>query len=1005
MPHLPYVKSFILAGLLFSSQAYTQTLARPADYFQQEVAYRIDVSLDDVDHTLSAFLSLDYTNHSPDTLDFIWFHLWPNGYKNRETAFARQAFNQGGARFYYARDEDRGYIDSLDFRSLDVSLHWEYHPEWIDVAKVHLDQPLPPGGTVTIETPFFVKIPKIFSRMGHTGNHYELTQWYPKPAVYDRDGWHPMPYLDLGEFYSEFGTFDVHITLPEEYVVMATGDLPEDDPEYTFLESMAAITAEYYALKTEEGKPDKKARKKWLKKFMKREFTEPGEGPTKTLHFHQENVHDFAWFANKTYMVQKGTLWVEDSTRAITLWALYVPKFAELWEESIEFIHDATNWMGQTYGTYPYNHVSAASSEVMTGQAMEYPNITIVSISGNKELQEVVFMHEVGHNWHYGIFGFNERDYTWLDEGLTNYSEIPYWHNKYGTENGGRFGYGLPENLQRLMRNPYTMRSMKQMMANIVVGAQDDVPISSDFSEGSLVSYALTIQSKSAVVFDFMERYLGQERNRALWDSWAQTWFYGHPGPSDLRTAYETAAGENLSWFFDDMIGTTKTLDYGVSDLVQQGEDVEVTVTNFGEIQAPVEVATLGKDGGVLATRWIPGFTGSQTVTFRDEGVHSATTDPDMIAPDFNRSNDHLPLFHVGNIYLQRPALRFLFSAPERGRSQLFYIPMIWGTGYSGTLLGVTYYGDALPPQKNMFTGSLFYSLKRGRLAGSTGLTINRYRLLGADQITGRIRYADYPEYRMLRMGSEAIFRERTITNSGLSIGIDLASQYLTEGAFDTLWDTGSFTGATISTRYWDDAHALLDWDLTTRIRFVTGEADDLTNADREATLLEGSANVTYRYARRGRIYLRGWLGHTLADSENIPNQYRFWLSGGLDANLANPLAFNRTGSGSFPVYHQYYIPDEGPGIRALTGEVPGITAWAINLDVSSKLPLNLFADVAGTNNGTDEEWQTYLDAGVTLKLGPIRLLVPLWTSWTQEKDDPPYKGWRISISLPSLGP
>ncbi len=166
-----------------------------------------------------------YKNNSPDTLRFIWFHLWPNAYKNTETAFAKQRERFLNTSFIFSEEKKRGYIDSLNFTIDGIKAEWDYHKDWIDVAKVQLPKSLPPGDNITIETPFFVKLPKVFSRLGHTGKHYEITQWYPKPAVYDHKGWHPMPYLDMGEFYSEFGSFDVKITLPEKYRIMATGDL------------------------------------------------------------------------------------------------------------------------------------------------------------------------------------------------------------------------------------------------------------------------------------------------------------------------------------------------------------------------------------------------------------------------------------------------------------------------------------------------------------------------------------------------------------------------------------------------------------------------------------------------------------------------------------------------------------------------------------------------------------------------------------------------------------
>ena len=143
------------------------------DYFQQDVSYDIEVTLNDTDHTLTAFEKLTYKNNSSDTLEFIWFHLWPNAYKNDSSAMAKQFIRLGSTRFLYTKEEDRGYIDSLDFSVDGVNAILEYHSEWIDVAKVILPKPLLPGKTILIETPFFVKLPRVVSRLGHNGKHFE----------------------------------------------------------------------------------------------------------------------------------------------------------------------------------------------------------------------------------------------------------------------------------------------------------------------------------------------------------------------------------------------------------------------------------------------------------------------------------------------------------------------------------------------------------------------------------------------------------------------------------------------------------------------------------------------------------------------------------------------------------------------------------------------------------------------------------------------------------------
>ena len=158
-------------------------------------------------------------------MKFIWFHLWPNAYKNDKTAFSDQLLENGSTKFYFSDKDQKGYINKLDFKVNNLTAKVEDHPQHIDIVKIILPTPLPSGQKINITTPFHVKLPYNFSRGGHDGQSYQATQWYPKPAVYDKKGWHPMPYLDQGEFYSEFGSFDVSITVPKNYVVAATGDL------------------------------------------------------------------------------------------------------------------------------------------------------------------------------------------------------------------------------------------------------------------------------------------------------------------------------------------------------------------------------------------------------------------------------------------------------------------------------------------------------------------------------------------------------------------------------------------------------------------------------------------------------------------------------------------------------------------------------------------------------------------------------------------------------------
>ena len=228
-----------------------------------------------------------------------------------------------------------------------------------------------------------------------------------------------------GEFYSEFGKYDVSITLPENYVIMATGDL-QTESEVSFLNNKAKQTKVQFE---KGGIPI-------VDSLEIADMTFPKSSEKfKTVRFTQSKVHDFAWFADKRYHVLKGEVLLGESNKKVTTWALFTNKEAHLWEKSIEYLNDATLYFSKWVGEYPYSHVTAVDGTISAGGGMEYPNITVIGTSDNDYSLETVIVHEVGHNWFYGILGSNERDNAWMDEGLNTYIEIRYMEEKYGDKN------------------------------------------------------------------------------------------------------------------------------------------------------------------------------------------------------------------------------------------------------------------------------------------------------------------------------------------------------------------------------------------------------------------------------------------------------------------------------------------------------------------------------------------------------------------------------------------
>ena len=516
----------LLSCLVFTTTAFSQQT-----YWQQQLHYTIEVSLNDTAHSLNGFLKLRYDNHSPDSLSFIWFHLWPNAYKNDRTAFSEQLLENGRTDFYFSNKEKRGYINRLDFRVNNITLRTEDHPLYIDVIKVILQKPLAPGEEIEITTPFHVKLPYNFSRGGHVDQSYQATQWYPKPAVYDQKGWHPMPYLDQGEFYSEFGSYDVRISLPENYVVAATGDL-QNEEEKKWLK--------------ERGDPPP-AWQKPVKKFVAPKPKKPGESTSteikssdkyKTLRYLQDNVHDFAWFADKYFGVNYDTIQLS-SGRIIDAYSFYSHSGAATWKNSIAMIKDAVRFRSQLIGEYPFNVVSAVEAKMGFTGGMEYPTITSISPTKDEKNLDITIEHEVGHNWFYGILASNEREHPWLDEGLNSYYDNRYKEWKYPEKENDETKF--PEN--RMPENEGLF------LNNALAKEKKDQPIETPSADFTSLNYGLVAYSKTAWWLEQMEKSIGRDRFDSCMKKYYEQWKFKHPQPEDFLAVMQNNSGKDLSEF------------------------------------------------------------------------------------------------------------------------------------------------------------------------------------------------------------------------------------------------------------------------------------------------------------------------------------------------------------------------------------------------------------------------------------------------------------------------
>ena len=494
------------------------------NYWQQQVNYTIDVSLNDKEHTLDGFEKIEYINNSPDTLKFIWFHLWPNAYKNDKTAFTDQSLENGSTKFYFSNKQDRGYINRLEFKVNNQTATTEDHPQHIDIIKLVLPSPLPPGQKIIITTPFHIKLPYNFSRGGHDGESYQVTQWYPKPAVYDRKGWHPLPYLDQGEFYSEFGNFDVSITLPKNYVVAATGDLQnEDERKWLLSRSSFSWEPQKEKIKTKYGQTKTTTQ---LFPFSSAEL--------KTIKFTQHNVHDFAWFADKRFIVKHDTCKLA-SGKIIDAYTFYTPSQQEVWKKSLQTVKDAIRTRSEWIGEYPYNVVTAVQGPEGFGGGMEYPTITVISPEANEKLLDFTIAHEVGHNWFYGILGTNERRHAWMDEGINTFYDNRYSKWKYGDK--GELNFGAQS---------FALKDAERLLFETKAAVNKDQPVNTEAERFTNMNYNLVAYYKTGAWLELVEKKLGREIFDKAMQEYYRQWQFKHPYPEDLKKVLETASGQNL---------------------------------------------------------------------------------------------------------------------------------------------------------------------------------------------------------------------------------------------------------------------------------------------------------------------------------------------------------------------------------------------------------------------------------------------------------------------------
>ncbi|MES2123727.1 MAG: M1 family metallopeptidase [Gemmatimonadota bacterium] len=580
-----------------------------AGYWQQRVDYRIAATLDVAASRLSGREVIHYVNRSPDRLPYLWLFVEQNicapGSVTNQLNQPPLVFL--GSTFDFSCQGFEGGVTIESVRVGTKSLD-----PVISGTTMRLDLPkaLAAGDSIDLAIAWHFNVPpQGAGRMGHDGPLYEIAQWYPRMAVYDDvRGWNHEPYIGAGEFYLEYGKFDVSLTVPATHIVAATGQLRNPERVLTptqrarLASARSSATPVAVITREEAGNPAR---------------TRPATSGTLTWHFTADSVRDFAFAAGPDFR------WDASGYDGILIETLYRLS-ADKWEEANRMAREAIKYFSEQWYRYPYSHATTIEGPI---EGMEYPMLTFVPNGPTREDTHWVVAHEFGHEWFPMVVGSNERLYPWMDEGFNTFIDLANAAKYFaGTAYGDSIevhplhlyaDHAIPGNEQPLMSRPVEVR---------------------DLFWGGYQKPALMMQTLRYEV-------LGKARFDAAFREYIRTWAFKHPTPADFMRLMRDQSGMELDWFWRGWLFTTARLDQAVDSVTSAANGSSVVyLSNRGSMVMPAALTLTFADGNTRLVRLpVEMWNLGNAFAYRVAGplhVVGAEVDAARALPDIDRKNN-----------------------------------------------------------------------------------------------------------------------------------------------------------------------------------------------------------------------------------------------------------------------------------------------------------------------------------------------------------------------------
>ena len=593
-------------------------------YWQNRADYEMRVRLDDRKNEIAGTVLLTYTNNSPDDLDFLWMQLEQNLFKqeSRGSAIIPTTGSRNGA---HGQEFDAGFkirsIKLIAAQGAESTLNYEISDTRM---QVFLPSTLKAaGGQVKLQIEYSFISPNYGSdRMGiletKNGKIYTVAQWYPRMCVYDDVlGWNTLPYLGPGEFYLEYGDFDVYITAPSSHIVAASGRLlnPED-----------VYTAEQQKRWAEASKSEQTVMIRSAKEINSLASRPSGKAEL-TWHYQIKNSRDFAWASSPAFIVDAARINLPSGKTALAISA-YPEESSGInaWSRSTEYTKASIEFHSKKWYEYPYP--TAVNVAGIPG-GMEYPGVSFCGWKAKKDDLWGVTEHEFGHNWFPMIVGSNERLHAWMDEGFNTFL------NTLSTD-----AFNMGEYREKRI-------DMHKWAATLTNPLFEPVMSSPANMKEISIAYLCYYKPQAGLTL-LRDQILGTERFDRAFRAYIERWAYKHPTPDDFFRTIENVAGEDLSWFWRGWFQNNWRHDLAVEDVQYEKGNPKngalITIRNMEMMPMPVilEIKTVsGKTDRVKLPVEI--WKRNSSWTFRypsTEELLSVTYDPDHVLPDHNPDNN-----------------------------------------------------------------------------------------------------------------------------------------------------------------------------------------------------------------------------------------------------------------------------------------------------------------------------------------------------------------------------